>query len=380
MYNHVSHSKLWMGTHSKGPSLVKIKSSTKPLLQWIHENPNSMQSCLLEKYQGLPFLFKILSVRKALSIQAHPDKKLAEKLHQRDPLNYPDSNHKPEMTIALTKFEALCGFRPLEEIVVFLKEFSEFFSIVGKDSAEHLFQQFEKYKGNTRQDAIQQLKSCLKKCYSSYMMQDRPTTEKHLTQLSRSIQDKKGPVQELILRLMQQYPNDGGVFNVFFLNYIVLNPGESLYLGANEPHAYISGDCVECMACSDNVVRAGLTPKFKDVPTLCSMLTYNFRPSSELIIKGQASLKDPYTKIYDPPTEEFSIAASEVPPHKTGTLFSVNGPSIAIVVGGHGTLDSSNPPSEPIPIGVGKCFFLPPRVEIRMTAAASSVKIYRAYC
>jgi hypothetical protein len=39
-------------------------------------------------------------------------------------------------------------------------------------------------------------------------------------------------------------------------------------------HLRVAGDCVECMACSDNVVRAGLTPKFKDVPTLCDMLTY----------------------------------------------------------------------------------------------------------
>ena len=49
---------------------------------------------------------------------------------------------------------------------------------------------------------------------------------------------------------------------------------QALYLAANEPHAYISGECVECMATSDNVVRAGLTPKFKDVSTLCGMLTY----------------------------------------------------------------------------------------------------------
>ena len=45
-------------------------------------------------------------------------------------------------------------------------------------------------------------------------------------------------------------------------------------MGANEPHAYISGDCVECMALSDNVIRAALTPKFKDVDTLCSSLHY----------------------------------------------------------------------------------------------------------
>lgn len=80
--------------------------------------------------------------------------------------------------------------------------------------------------------------------------------------------------EELVLRLEKQYPGDIGVIAAFLFNYVKLNPGEALYLGANEPHAYIHGECVECMATSDNVVRAGLTPKNRDVQTLCSMLTY----------------------------------------------------------------------------------------------------------
>lgn len=77
-----------------------------------------------------------------------------------------------------------------------------------------------------------------------------------------------------MLQLEKQYPGDIGVISAFFFNYVKLNPGEALYLGANEPHAYLSGDCIECMATSDNVVRAGLTPKHRDIQTLCSMLTY----------------------------------------------------------------------------------------------------------
>lgn len=80
--------------------------------------------------------------------------------------------------------------------------------------------------------------------------------------------------EELALLLEKQYPSDVGVISSFFFNYVKLNPGEALYIGANEPHAYVSGECLECMATSDNVVRAGLTPKFRDVQTLCSMLTY----------------------------------------------------------------------------------------------------------
>ena len=38
---------------------------------------------------------------------------------------------------------------------------------------------------------------------------------------------------------------------------------QAIYLAANVPHAYISGELVECMATSDNVIRAGLTPKLR---------------------------------------------------------------------------------------------------------------------
>jgi mannose-6-phosphate isomerase class I len=56
----------------------------------------------------------VLSVAKALSIQAHPDKKLAEVLHALSPSTYKDGNHKPEMAIAVTEFRALCGFACIE--------------------------------------------------------------------------------------------------------------------------------------------------------------------------------------------------------------------------------------------------------------------------
>jgi len=64
----------------------------------------------------LPFLFKVLSVDTALSIQAHPDKKLAEELNLKFPQIYKDNNHKPEMAIAISSFEALCGFKSGEKM------------------------------------------------------------------------------------------------------------------------------------------------------------------------------------------------------------------------------------------------------------------------
>jgi mannose-6-phosphate isomerase len=58
----------------------------------------------------------VLSVAKALSIQAHPDKELAKVQHKLHPNLYKDDNHKPEMALAVTEFEALCSFISLEVV------------------------------------------------------------------------------------------------------------------------------------------------------------------------------------------------------------------------------------------------------------------------
>ncbi len=59
------------------------------------------------------------------------------------------------------------------------------------------------------------------------------------------------------MRLSQQFPGDPGAMAPLFLNYLLIAPGESFYMAANEPHAYVAGEIIECMACSDNVVSLG---------------------------------------------------------------------------------------------------------------------------
>lgn len=60
------------------------------------------------------------------------------------------------------------------------------------------------------------------------------------------------------------YKEDIGIIVSMLMNYVKLNDGECIVMEENEPHAYISGNCIECMANSDNVIRAGFTNKFKD--------------------------------------------------------------------------------------------------------------------
>ena len=127
-----------------------------------------------------------------------------------------------------------------------------------------------------------------------------------------------GALDALLLRLHSQYPGDCGVFAPLLLNFMQLSPGQSFFMGANVPHAYLSGDCVECMAPSDNVVRVGLTPKLKDIPTLLQMLRYEPTEVADLLISpepvggaGEAGT----TLRYRPPAvicEEFEVERVEV--------------------------------------------------------------------
>jgi mannose-6-phosphate isomerase len=141
------YAELWMGTHVSGPSRL-LNGTT--LLEILNKNPNFVGK-VPEGYpiDDLPFLFKILSIRTALSIQSHPDKKLAAELFKSRPDIYKDSNHKPEMAIALTPFEALCGFRPVSEIKEHIIKYPELGDLLGPNilgDLSDISSQDEKYK------------------------------------------------------------------------------------------------------------------------------------------------------------------------------------------------------------------------------------------
>ena len=118
----------------------------------------------------------------------------------------------------------------------------------------------------------------------------------------------------------------------YVLNYVALEPGQCIFLAANEPHAYLSGECVECMATSDNVVRAGLTPKLRDTSILCDMLTYAAGPPT--VLEGEPV--DANTRRYQPPFDEFQLEMITVGSGETYEVAPSPGPSVFLVVGGGG--------------------------------------------
>ncbi|CAO2185470.1 unnamed protein product [Urochloa humidicola] len=297
------YAELWMVTHPSGPSTLLLAGGGGELLgDWLARNPDALGPAVAARWGGdLPFLFKVLSVARALSIQAHPDKKLAEVLHALRPSTYKDDNHKPEMAIAITEFRALCGFASIE---------------------------------------------------------------------IRTLTDK----EQLVLSLEKQYQEDVGVLAALFFNYVKLSPGEALYIGANEPHAYLSGECIECMATSDNVVRAGLTPKYIDVQTLCSMLTY--KQAFPEILRGVHV--QPHVRRYTPPFDEFEVDCCLVPPGELVVISPVPGPSIFLVMTGEGELqaDSVSAGEE---TKEGDVFFAPAYTEVKLsTCGPELMQLYRA--
>lgn len=242
-----------MGTHPSNPS--KDLSTGRTLLDLVQDNQALMSSAISKRYaQKLPFLFKVLSINKALSIQAHPNKKLAEQLHAKDPKHYPDDNHKPEMTIAITPFDGLCGFRPLNEIAHFLQTVPTLRQLVGEDNASNFEKTIKGQETTDDSSKTQANKKALQTAFAALMKSSSEAIDKAASELIQQAKSEGGKfageggpandgkeLADLMVRLNEQFPNDIGLFVTFFLNYVKLEVGEAMFLKADDIHAYLSG-------------------------------------------------------------------------------------------------------------------------------------------
>ena len=379
-----------MGTHPSLPS--KDLTTGRSLIDLVGDNQALMGHDITAKYKSkLPFLFKVLSIRKALSIQAHPNKKLAEKLHSQDPKNYPDDNHKPEMTIAITPFEGLCGFRPLKEIAHFLSSIPPLRELVGDDAAKKLSSAADS-------KSTDDTKPALREAFSHLMKSDKSlvaTKSKDLVSLAEQGKLAPGPsvntseeLSELVQRCNSQFPADIGLFVLFFLNYVKLAPGQAMYLKADDIHAYISGDIIECMASSDNVIRAGFTPKFQDVNTLTDILTYDHDPPEQQLLQpvdypyvtlnSTAYTSNSSSLLYDPPIEEFAVVRTVLnKPKAKATFEGIAGPSIVICTSGSGKI-SVGPKQEDLKEGY--VYFVGATAELVIESDSEELVTFKASC
>ena len=413
------YAELWMGTHPSGPSAALRGGGARygdpaaravPLRSWLGENPEAlgedpggpvrrMAAAGGGAELDLPFLFKVLSVRKALSIQAHPDKRRAAALHAERPGVYKDPNHKPEMTVAVTPFEAMSGFVPADELLRNLDAVPELRAVVGEARVEayrSAVASSSSSSSSSSGDGSDAVKPALRAAFSALMLADKDGVAEQVRRLVARIADKeegaRTRLEALVLRLHSQYPFDVGILCAFFLNVVTLSPGEGVYLEANEPHAYLSGQCVEVMATSDNVVRAGLTPKLRDTEVLCEMLTYAQGPPA--VMAG--TRLDAHTLSYSPPFDEFALAAIDVRAGETyveGGAPAAESPSILLCLEGDevgvrvvdersrrrwGDRDGE---STEATLARGSVFFVVAGARLEVTASArSDAKLYRATC
>ena len=228
------YAEYWMGTHINGPSEVYTKGSSQLI------------STLINKQ--LPYLFKVLSIEKPLSIQIHPDIPTATLLNKAHPEIYKDANHKPELFIVISEsFELLFGFKSLQGAYETVIELREVFSF--KEAKEFI-------------DAknIITYKNFIDKLMT--LSESESTSIIHkLIELSKL---KNNDNSKLIQLLFHNFGDDFGIIIALFMNHLFKKKGDSMYIVANTPHAYISGNCYEVMSNSDNVIRLGLTKKFVD--------------------------------------------------------------------------------------------------------------------
>ncbi|BAK11248.1 MULTISPECIES: mannose-6-phosphate isomerase [Pantoea] len=288
---------LWMGAHPKSPSTVEEHGKPRSLRDVIAANPQQMLGDAVAKRFGeLPFLFKVLCADQPLSIQVHPSKRAAEEGFAREnaasvPLNsaernYKDANHKPELVYALTPFKAINGFRELNEMVSLLEPVAE---------AHPQIAQF------LRQPTL----ANLAQLFSTLLSLEDDEKTQALRVLMTAAQQHHGEPWQTINDIAEVYPQDSGLFSPLLLNVITLQPGEAMFLFAETPHAYLHGVALEVMANSDNVLRAGLTPKYIDIPELMANLAFKEKPASQLLTQPaqhENSLNFPV------PVEDFSFS------------------------------------------------------------------------
>lgn len=316
---------LWMGAHPKSSSrITTANGETVSLRDAIEKNKTAMLGeAVANRFGELPFLFKVLCAAQPLSIQVHPNKRNSEIGFAKEnaagiPMdaaerNYKDPNHKPELVFALTPFLAMNAFREFSDIVSLLQP------IAGAHSAIAHFLQAP------NAERLSQL-------FASLLNMQGEEKSRALAVLKAALNSQQGEPWQTIRVISEYYPDDSGLFSPLLLNVVKLNPGEAMFLFAETPHAYLQGVALEVMANSDNVLRAGLTPKYIDIPELVANVKFEPKPASELLtapVKSGAELDFPI------PVDDFAFSLHDLAPqetsigqHSAAILFCVEGEAV----------------------------------------------------
>jgi mannose-6-phosphate isomerase len=374
---------LWIGAHAKAPSLADVGGGQEPLDELISEAPDAiLGQAANARFAGrLPYLFKILDVRKMLSIQAHPTLAQARSGFARENAegigleaacrNYKDDNHKPEIGVALTEFWMLHGFRPLEQIAESFSQTPELGALMPG------FRQRLVQAGHHDHEARRGL---LRELYSTVMTMPQEQVDLLLNALLARLEAEppanKNSADYWALRAAENFPlpdghRDRGIFSVYLLNLVHLLPGQGTFQPAGVLHAYLEGVNVELMANSDNVLRGGLTTKHVDVPELLNILT--FEGGVPNVFAGE--LVSSQERIYRTPAEEFELSRIALPRRSRYSGDAPYGPKALLVLDGSGTVTSAG---KCLSLGRGSIAFVPCGTQFVMETQAADLVVFEA--
>lgn len=188
-------------------------------------------------------------------------------------------------------------------------------------------------------------------------------------------------IPSMLGRLSKQYSefDNGNLVATLLMNYMTIGPGEAVCVPADSIHAYLSGDIVECMARSDNVINTGFCPRVDrdSVDLFTQALTFGPHDSHEAKLPPKTSERGTNGKTieYAPPISEFEVLATSLRSDETETHKSIVGPSLMIVTEGSGKMDVSGHSTL---LGEGQVFFVGQGVPLQFSTA-KGMTVYRAY-
>jgi len=282
---------MWIGTHPLSPSTVLDDDG--------NETP------LTEVAGDLPFMVKFLAAERPLSLQVHPSRSQAEIGFAREeevgvPLNspervYKDQNHKPEMVYALTTFDSLIGFRPTAEILRVLGPLN---TPLSQRLADDL------RAGPGFASIVRRIEWLLTENIDPSEVHQIVDACRRLNALSMDIKR----AYQTAVEIAEYYPDDIGVVISLMLNRMTLQPGEAAYLETGVIHAHLKGLCLEVMASSDNVLRAGLTTKHIDTAGLVACL----QSGMARVARVTPDFVDYDTEVFSPSGGGFALAVTQI--------------------------------------------------------------------
>ncbi|KAL3466036.1 RmlC-like cupin domain-containing protein [Aspergillus heterothallicus] len=356
---------MWMGTYPTVPARVLCTGET--LEHYLKRNPEVVGDSVRQKFgTGLPFLPKVLSFDKALPLQVHPDKRLAEQLNLTNPDQFADPNHKPEIAVALSEFELFAGFKPLADIKALM--------------AIKPLDQFVPAHSTFDDELLRKICRILLQLPPETVSE---TVSAVLTLPAESFSPEHRYVPGLLERLSKQYSesDNGSLVAVLLMNYMTLHPGEAVCVPADSIHAYLRGDILECMARSDNVLATGFCPRptRNNVELFARALSFKPHGPKEAMLSPKDSEKGErgLTGEYAPPFSEFNVLATILSNGEEEKHKPIAGPSIVVVTRGIGEMVVGG--EKKVDLHEGAVFFVGDGVPIEFVSSSERLEIYRPY-